>query len=76
MDHRRKNKIEGVMPEGECSSVFNGQLVLAKPLSEEIINHRKCFCVCNDSCGRVSAEKNRNAGGMVGLHMLNDKIVR
>ena len=76
VNHGRKDKIQSVTSERERPAVFNGELVFAKPDAEEIINHGKRLCVCNDGCVGIGAEELRNAGGMIRLHMVNDEVIR
>ena len=75
MHHGGINKGKGMTSEGKIFTVPDNELSVLIALAEELFNHFNRFSVADDLCLGVVFEKVCNVCAVVGLHMLNNKVV-
>ena len=73
--HGRENERKHVSAKRERIPLCNYDASVLKISSKEILHHGKCLRRRNDRCLGIYLEKIENIGGVVGLHVLNYKVV-
>ena len=75
MHHRRGNKGKGVLSETEGVTLPRHYAVVREIGAEKLLHHRKRLGCRDNGCFGVQLHKIKYIRRMVGLHMLNNKII-
>ena len=65
-----------MLSETESVPLTRHYTIIRKIRTEKLLHHRKCLCGCDNGGFRVELHKIKYVRRMVGLHMLNYKIIR
>ena len=74
--HRREHKFKNVFAEAEFLAVLDDLLLHGRILAIELLHESECFGISNDYSVRISAQEACDIGGVIGLHMLHDEVIR
>ena len=75
MHHGRADEMEGMTSERELIALGNDDLIFLVILAEKLLHHGKGLCRGNDVGIRINVHKCGDICRMVGLHMLDYKVI-
>ena len=75
MNHRCGEEFKLSAAERKGVALRNNNLSVGIVRAIELLHHCKCLCRSNNGGLRICLHKCVDVGGMVGLHVLNDKII-
>ena len=75
VNHRSRYEIQNMLAEFKCISFFYNNSSVLKLSAEEVLHHIKSLLARNNYRVGIIVHKIHNIGAVVGLHMLNHKII-